>query len=132
MPTRVLVIDDDPRARDLVAAFLESAGYEVWCATGGVNGLTLADANQPDIVVLDLQMPRMDGYEICRILRQGPRTREIPVVMLTASDDPALNQKAYAAGAQACVPKPFRKEGLIAAIQAALFGMPRNKPSPGR
>lgn len=131
MPRRVLLIDDDGKARDLAAAFLESAGYEVCCATSGLNGLALADTNQPDVVVLDLQMPRMDGYEVCRILRQGPRTRQIPIVMLTVSDDPLLNQKAYAVGAQACVPKPFRRESLIAALGTALAGAPREKPPGG-
>jgi len=116
----VLVIDDESQTRELVAAILESEGYEVRGATGGVNGLTLADTEPPDVVLLDVKMPGMNGYEVCRVLRQGPKTRRIPVVMLTASDDPHLNREAYAAGAQACVPKPFRKEGLIAVIEAAL------------
>ena len=119
-PRRVLVIDDDAQARALVAAILESEGYEVRGATGGVEGLTLADTEPPDVVLLDLQMPGMNGYEVCRVLRQGPKTRRIPVVMVTVSDDPHLNREAYAAGAHACVPKPFRKEGLIAVIEAAL------------
>ena len=114
------MIDDDAQVRALVAAILESEGYEVRGATGGVEGLTLADTEPPDVVLLDLQMPGMNGYEVCRVLRQGPKTRRIPVVMVTASDDPHLNREAYAAGAHACVPKPFRKEGLIAIIQAAL------------
>ncbi len=119
-PRRVLVIDDDARVRALLAAILEFEGYEVRGATGGVNGLALADTDPPDVVLLDLQMPGMNGYEVCRVLRQGPKTRRIPVVMMTVSDDPHLNREAYAAGAQACVPKPFRKEGLIAVIEAAL------------
>lgn len=130
MPRRVLVIDDDARARDLVAAFLGTAGYAVRGAEDGATGLRLAAAEPPDVVVLDLQMPGMGGYKVCRVLRRGVRTRRIPIVMLTASDDPHLNREAYAAGAQACVPKPFRKEGLIAAIEAALAGMPREKPRP--
>jgi CheY-like chemotaxis protein len=120
MRGRVLVIDDDAQVRALVAAILESEGYEVHGATGGVEGLTLADTDPPDVVLLDLQMPGMNGYEVCRVLRHGPKTRRIPVVMVTVSDDPHLNRDAYAAGAQACVPKPFRKEGLIAVIEAAL------------
>jgi len=114
------VIDDESQTRELVAAVLGSSGYEVRGAEGGVEGLTLADTEPPDVVLLDVKMPGMNGYEVCRVLRQGPKTRRIPVVMLTASDDPHLNREAYAAGAQACVPKPFRKEGLIAVIEAAL------------
>ena len=132
MRKRVLVIDDDAQARALVAASLESKGSEVRGATGGVNGLTLADAEPPDVILLDLEMPGMDGYEVCRILRQGPKTGSIPVVMLTASDDPHLNREAYAAGAQACVLKPFRQQGLLVAIQAALTGMPHGSPPDGR
>ena len=131
MRKRALVIDDDAQARALVAASLESKGYEVRGATGGVNGLTLADAEPPDVILLDLEMPGMDGYEVCRILRQGPKTGSIPVVMLMASDDPHLNREAYAAGAQACVPKPFRKDSLIAPIEAALAGRPQENPRPG-
>jgi CheY-like chemotaxis protein len=119
-PRRVLVIDDDAQVRALVAAILESEGYEVRGATGGVEGLALADTDPPDVVLLDLQMPGMNGYEVCRVLRQGPKTQRIPVVMVTVSDDPHLNRDAYAAGAHACVPKPFQKEGLIAVIEAAL------------
>lgn len=132
MAKRVLVIDDDAKTRDLVAAFLGGAGYEVRGAEDGAAGLRLAAAEPPDIVVLELRMPGMDGYKVCRILRRGLRTRQVPVVMLTASDDPHLNREAYAAGAQACVPKPFRKEGLIAAIEAALTGMRHEQPPAGR
>lgn len=128
MARRVLVIDDDHQTRDLVSATLGSAGYEVRCAEAGAPGFTLAAAEPPDIIVLDLQMPGMDGYKVCGILRRGVRTRQIPIIMLTASDDPALNRKAYGAGAQACVPKPFRREGLIAAIEAACAGMSRQNP----
>jgi CheY-like chemotaxis protein len=126
MPKRVLVIDDDAQLRAFVAASLESEGYEVRGGTGGMNGLTLADAEPPDVILLDLRMPGVDGYEVCRILRQGRKTRQIPVIILTVSDDPHLNREAYAAGAQACVLKPFRKEALIAAIRAVLTGMLRH------
>ena len=119
------MIDDDSQTRELVAAVLGSSGYEVRGAEGGGPGLSLAAAEPPDVVLLDVQMPGMDGYEVCRILRQGPKTRQIPVIILTVSDDPALNRKAYAAGAQACVLKPFRAEGLIAAIEAVLTGISR-------
>jgi CheY-like chemotaxis protein len=101
-----------------VAAVLQPAGYEVSTASGGLLGLKQALSAPPDVVLLDVQMPEMDGYEVCRRLRQEARTREIPVVMLTATEDPKLNRLAYDAGAQACVPKPFRREALIATIEA--------------
>jgi CheY-like chemotaxis protein len=128
MAKRVLVIDDDAQDRELVATILEAAGYVVRCAEGATSGLALAEVEPPDVVILDLQLPEMDGYEVCRSLRLRPATRRVPVVMVTASDDPALNRKAFAAGAQACVPKPFRREGLTATIEAALAAMRREKP----
>ncbi len=117
MARRVLVIDDDAKARALVAAMLEPSGYEVAPAETGGRGLHLASDSAPDLILLDVEMPGMDGYEVCRRLRQEPKTHRIPVVMLTATDDPALNRLAFAAGAQACVPKPFRREGLIAVLE---------------
>jgi len=74
-PRRVLVIEDDAQVRALLAAILESEDYEVRGATGGVEGLTLADTDPPDVVLLDLQMPGMNGHDVCRVLRQGPKTR---------------------------------------------------------
>jgi CheY-like chemotaxis protein len=130
MLRRVLVIDDDADVWALISAMLDPAIYEVRGAPGGESGLVLANAEVPDIVLLDLPMPGMDGYQVCRMLRQGDRTRGIPVIMLTASDDPALNRTAYAAGAHACVPKPFRREALVALIEAALTRPPSEEPSP--
>ncbi len=124
----ILVIDDDPQTRALVAALLQPAGYTVREAPDGVRGIEAADAAPPDLVLLDVQMPGMDGYEVCRQLRQAPCTRQVPVVMLTATDDVALNRKAYAAGAHACIPKPFRGEGLVAVIKAALSAVSRGQP----
>jgi putative two-component system response regulator len=131
MSTRVLVIDDDAQSRQLVAAVLAGQGYEVAEAPSGVIALALADANLPALILLDVTMPGMDGYEVCRVLRQGERTKGVPVVMLTVSEDIALNRKAYEAGAQACVPKPFRREGLVATIQAVLTGTHLKKPAAG-
>ena len=73
-------------------------------------------------------MPGMDGFEVCRLLRRDPATKAIPVIMITASDDPALNRKAYAVGAQACVPKPLRQDALIATIQAVWGAARQGKP----
>ncbi len=95
-------------------------------------GLTRISAEPPDLVLLDVQMPGMDGYEVCRRLRQDPLTRRLPVVMLTASDDPALHRLAYAAGAQACIPKPFRREALIAIIETVLAQASRQTAKEGK
>ena len=115
---RVLVIDDEVRDREFAGAILQTSGYEVQHAGSGAHGLEQATAAPPDVILLDVQMPGMDGFEVCRFLRRAPGTRKTPVIMITASDDPALNSKAYAVGAQACVPKPLRGDALIATIQA--------------
>jgi CheY-like chemotaxis protein len=120
MRRRVLVIDDDPDVCSLVSAMLEPAHYEVHGAEAGESGVVLANEQVPDLILLDLQMPGIDGYQVCRLLKQGERTARIPIVMLTAGDDPAFNREAYAAGAYACVPKPFRREALLAVIEVAL------------
>ncbi len=125
MTRRVLVIDDETDACNLVAAFLEPLGYGILVAESGEAGLALAATESPDMIILDLMMPDMDGYEVCRALRRRPETRQIPVIMITASPDPALNREAYAAGAQACVPKPFRREALVVAVEAVMAGIPR-------
>jgi two-component system cell cycle response regulator len=96
---RIFVVDDEPGNRELAEAFLTSASYEVTLAPDGPTALALAAADPPDLILLDVHMPGMGGYEVCWRLRQGPRTRQVPVVMLTATDDPALNRLAYAAGA---------------------------------
>jgi CheY-like chemotaxis protein len=128
MARSVLVIDDDASARALAIAILQPAGYTVRSAEGGEQGLLLAQSATPDLVLLDVEMPGLDGYEVCRRLREAPETRGIPVVMLTATDDPALNRRAYAAGAQACVLKPFRREALLAVLDATLPHTSRETP----
>jgi CheY-like chemotaxis protein len=119
---RVLVIEDNPQDRELVEAFLDPTRYEVQTAEGGGLGLSAASAHPPDIILLDLRLPDLDGYEVCRQLRKWPETQRIPIVIITASDDLTLNRHAYAAGAQACLPKPFRKEALVAVMEAVLAG----------
>jgi DNA-binding response OmpR family regulator len=99
---------------------LDPDSFLVRTADRGVSGLTQADADPPDVIVLDVQMPGMDGYEVCRVLRHGKKTRGVPIVMLTACDDTSLNRQAFAAGAQMCVTKPFRREALVTAITVAM------------
>jgi len=101
-------------------------------AESGAHGLEQVSAAPPDVILLDVQMPGMDGYEVCRLLRRAPGTRRIPVIMITASDDPALNRKAYAVGAQACITKPVRQDGLIATIQAVGRAARQRIPPAGR
>jgi len=104
MPTaRILVVDDDRVLREMVRNLLEGADCAVAEAVDGADGLARAAAVQPDLILFDLMMPRMDGYTVCRTLQAQPTTRGIPVVFLTASADPKPNRQAYTTGAVACV-----------------------------
>ena len=127
MPWRLLVVEGDPHEHELLTAYLGMAGYVVQGAETGTLALKQAAAQPPDLVLLDLHLADMDGFEVCRLLCQEPKTRDVPVVIVTESEDLTLHRQAYAAGAQACVPKPARREALIATIEAVLAGARRKK-----
>ena len=120
---RILVVDDDRLLRQMVRDFLEVADFAVAEAVDGPDGLAQATASRPDLILLDLMMPGMDGYTVCRQLKANPATRDLPVIFLTASPDLSLNRQAYAAGAVACLTKPFRREALVAVVQTTLHGV---------
>jgi len=124
MPTaRILVVDDDRLLRQMVRDLLEGADCAVAEAVDGADGLAQAAALQPDLILLDVMMPNVDGYTACSRLKADPATQAIPVIFLTASADPSLNRRAYALGAVACLTKPFRREALVAVVQTTLHGV---------
>jgi diguanylate cyclase (GGDEF)-like protein len=116
----VLVIDDDPDVRNVVEMTLQLAGFKVVTASDGVAGLEAARDEQPEAVVLDVMMPEMDGYEVCRQLKADARSSHIPVLMLTAKAQ--LNDKVIGleGGADDYVTKPFDADELIARVHAVL------------
>lgn len=120
MPATVLVIDDDRLIRRLIRDILEVAEFTVVEAADGTEGVTQASTLQPDLILLDALMPEVDGYETCERLKADPATQQIPVVFVTSTSDISLNQRAYALGAVACIPKPFRREALLATTHMAL------------
>ncbi len=122
---QVLLIAANPGDRDLVAAYLDQSDYAVQSAVGGALGLSLATAAPPDLILLDLSLPDLDGYQVCRRLREEPRTQTVPVVMFTASTDLALHRQAYAAGARACIPKPVSRQTLLTTLDAVLASQRR-------
>ncbi len=111
-PFRVVLIDDDPDLRKLVQLTLEfTAGWEVTAAADGAEGLEAVRAVKPDVAVVDVMMPGMDGYEVCQRLKNDPETKDIPVVFLTARKE--LNEKrADEVGAQGVIVKPFEPDRL--------------------
>jgi len=132
MGTHILCVDDEPLMRQLVSDVLKRHGFEVALATNGAEGLERARRRPPDLIVLDIMMPDMDGFEVCRQLRLDPRLRTIPVVMLTAMQSAKLNEQAFAVGADVCMTKPFVPDRLVNMVNIALQNAARqNKPKPG-
>jgi DNA-binding response OmpR family regulator len=118
--TLVLVADDEEDIRALVAFRLERAGYEVITAADGEEALTLATTRLPDLVVLDMMMPKATGLEVTRSLRELDETKEIPVILLTARAQEADVARGFEAGADDYVKKPFSPQDLQLRVQALL------------
>ena len=114
--TRVLVIDDEPDVLLLCRVNLEHAGHEVLEAHGGRDGLALARERHPDVVVLDLMMPAMNGYEVLAALREDDVTRDVPVVVLTAKVHREDRIRSWTDGAADFVAKPFVPQRLLEAL----------------
>ena len=117
---RILVIDDDPVISELVAVNLEMAGYDVSQAEDGIKGQALALQLQPDLIMLDLMLPRVDGFTVCQRLRRDERTTEIPVLILTALSQTQDKVDGFNAGADDYLTKPFEVEEMLARIRALL------------
>jgi DNA-binding response OmpR family regulator len=111
---KVLVVDDDPTILDLVTMILRLARVEVATAVDGEAGLALAQVMRPHVVLLDIMMPRMDGYDVCRALKAAPDPPKI--VMITAKTSTEDELAALAAGADDYLRKPFRPEEILRAI----------------
>ena len=118
--SRVLVVEDEPDIRDLLVFHLERDGFQVTKCKSGPEALRLVRAARPDLVLLDLMLPDMDGLEVCRRLRQDPTTQSVPIVMLTARDDEVDRVLGLELGADDYVVKPFSPRELVARIRAVL------------
>jgi DNA-binding response OmpR family regulator len=116
----VLVADDDPDILDLVTFRLDRAGYEVVQARDGQEALDTALARTPDLCVLDVMMPRLDGYEVTRRLRETESTQSVPVILLTARVQEADLERGFGVGATDYMRKPFSPQELRARVEALL------------
>ena len=130
MTTRVLAVDDDPVNLKLVSMTLSQEGYKVFTAPGGVEALSQVDGIQPNLVILDVSMPGMDGYEVCRRLRQKPNLTGLPIMMLTANDTLEQKVKGFEAGADDYMVKPFQMPELKVRVQALLFSVQLSRVLP--
>lgn len=118
---RVLIVDDSPSFRKIIGAFLRTAGItHVEYACDGIEGLAKVDLFQPDLVILDIMMPKMDGFDVCLRLRADPRYRHLPILVQTALDSPSERTNVFQAGATDLITKPIHGPELIARIRVQL------------
>jgi DNA-binding response OmpR family regulator len=112
-PYSILIIDDEDSIRSLLRLTLVRAGYEVIEAGSGEEGITLAQAKKPDLVLLDVMMPGMDGFAVCRFMRQDPALNNMPIIMLSARKDARSRQRSRQAGANGYLTKPWNPDELL-------------------
>jgi CheY-like chemotaxis protein len=117
---RILIVEDFADSRDMYMEFLGANGYEVTGAEDGIEALRLADASAPDLVVLDVALPKMDGFSVLRRLRADPRFAHTPILTLSASVANDYQGQAFEAGATLALEKPCLPHELLAAVQKAL------------
>lgn len=113
---KILVVDDEPEIVELVRMRLEAHGYAVITASDGLEALDLARAAHPDLMILDVMLPKLDGFKVCAMLKQDTRYQHIPIVMLTAKTQANDEQTARDCGADAYLRKPFHAEEMLATI----------------
>ena len=117
---KILIADDIPANLDVLRRILESEGYNIYAAPNGKVLMDLAHRAQPDLILLDIMMPELDGLEACRILKQKPETRDIPVIFISAQNSGDEIEKSFAAGAADFIHKPFKQTEVLARVKNQL------------
>jgi CheY-like chemotaxis protein len=119
---RILVVDDSPTVRKLIAGKLEKSGHQVICANDGVEAMERLENMVPDLVLLDINMPRMDGYQVCKLIRSNDKTKNVTVVMISGKDGFFDKVRGRMAGTTGYITKPFGPETLMKAVEVYLSG----------
>ncbi len=117
MPKKILIVDDEPQIVEICRDYLKAAGYDTVTASNGVQGLSLARREKPDLIVLDLMLPEMDGLDVCRTIR---RESDVPIIMLTARVEETDKLIGLELGADDYITKPFSPRELVARIRVVL------------
>lgn len=117
MTQTILTVDDSRTMRDMLRMALAEAGFNVLQAVDGVDGLEVLQRSTPDVIVTDINMPKMDGFGLIEAVRQDSRYRKVPILVLTTESDSAKKMRAKEAGATGWIVKPFEPMKLIAAIR---------------
>ncbi len=120
MQSKILIVDDDPAGIATLESILDGQGYEILSAQDGPAALHMADASMPDLVLLDVMMPGMNGFEVCRRLRAAPKLAEVPIIILTALDDRASRLQGIEAGADDFLTKPADRQELRLRVNTIL------------
>ena len=119
-PHKILVIDDEPEITDIIETFLENAGYEVKSENSSMVGIERAKTFVPDLILLDIMMPFMDGYDICSDLKNCDKTKNIPVVFLTGKDARSDEGRSFRVGGVLYIKKPFSCERVLDIVRMVL------------
>ncbi|ATS19172.1 response regulator [Synechococcus sp. PCC 6717] len=120
--SKVLVVEDSPPQREMISELLAKTGFEVTIASDGVEAIEQLQNFTPDLVVLDIVMPRMNGYEVCRQIKADPRTQTVPVVICSSKGEEFDRYWGMKQGADAYITKPFDPKELIGTIKQLLRG----------
>lgn len=117
MHESVLIVDDEPGITAALMIRLQACGYQVYHALNGLAGLEAAQMHQPDVIILDIRMPDIDGFDVCRRLKANPDHAHIPVIFLSADIQDSARIKAFDAGASAYLSKPYESSEVIKTIE---------------
>lgn len=120
---RILVVDDEPEITDIIEAFLTNAGYEVKVDNSPAQVINLAKAFKPDLILLDIMMPFLDGYEVCASLKADPELNGTPVLFLTGKDATDDDGKSFKSGGDLFIKKPFSCERLLQMVKMVLISV---------
>jgi twitching motility two-component system response regulator PilG len=117
----ILVVDDSATVRKLISSKLEKSGHHVVSAVDGVEAMEIIESMTPDLVLLDIAMPRMDGYAVCKLIRSNDETKDVPVVMISGKDGFFDKVRGHLAGTTGYITKPFGPETLMRALETYLL-----------
>ncbi len=121
-PKRILLVEDDPQAAGEIRQMLSQKGYEVEVASDGYEALAKTRQISPHLIILDAVLPKMNGFQVARLLKFDPKFKEVPILMLTVLSRPEDRQRGEKVGVDAYLTKPFTTEALLQAIQGLLQG----------